>query len=243
MMINVTLKREACRQACELCERCLIKEALGWGSCSLSLLLPVTPRCLRPGDKRSQGRGHPGLGLLCWGGGSKKDALRGRSQEEERSHRAVKQHWRGQEMLDSGVEVGSERGRDVQNLIFLWLTISRLYQGIQSIEDGLFLSFLFVKIMNALNPMVFFLLSSCNMLFFTPIFEITATFLIKSVDFPLWPMNISSMWRETSERALVVTNPTKGCLEHKSEVLIWSGFPLTSPWTKWFLSEACMLEE
>lgn len=96
-------------------------------------------------------------------------------------------------MLDSGVEVGSERGRDVQNLVFLWLTISRLYQGIQSIEDGLFLSFLFVKIMNALNPMVFFLLSSCNMLFFTPIFEITATFLIKSVDFPLWPMNISSM--------------------------------------------------
>lgn len=44
-------------------------------------------------------------------------------------------------MLDSGVEVGSERGRDVQNLVFLWLTISRLYQGIQSIEDGLFLFF------------------------------------------------------------------------------------------------------
>lgn len=37
MMINVTLQREACRQACELCECCLIREALEWGSYSLSL--------------------------------------------------------------------------------------------------------------------------------------------------------------------------------------------------------------
>lgn len=36
-MINVTLKGDACRQACELRERCLIREALGWESCSLSL--------------------------------------------------------------------------------------------------------------------------------------------------------------------------------------------------------------
>lgn len=48
-------------------------------------------------------------------------------------------------MLDSGVGVGSERGRDVQNLVSLWLTISRHYQGIQLLEDALFLSFLFVK--------------------------------------------------------------------------------------------------
>lgn len=234
MMINVTLQREACRQALELRERCLIREALGWGSCSLSLLLPVTLLCLRPWDKRSQGRGHPGLGLLCWQGGSKKDALRGGSQAEERSHRAVKQHWKRQEMLDSGVGVGSERGRDLQNLVFLWLTISRHYQGVQLPEDGLFLSFLFLKIMNTLNP-IFFLLSACNMLFFTPILEITATFLTKSVDFLSWPMNISSMWRETSKKTLAVTHPTKRCLGHKSEVLIWSGFPLTSPWTDMIL--------
>lgn len=87
------------------------------------------------------------------------------------------------------------------------------------------------------------------MLFFTPIFEIRTTFLANSVDFQLWPTNISSTWREISKRALVMTNPAKRCLGHKSEVLIWSGLPLPHKLTwfphelTWFLSEACKLEE
>lgn len=243
MMINVTSKREACRQACELCERCLIREALGWGSCSLSLLLPVTPRCLRPRDKRSQGRGHPGLGLLCWGGGSEKDALRGRSQEEEeRSHRAVKQHWRRQEMLDSGVGVGSERGRDVQNLVSLWLTISRHYQGIQLLEDALFLSFLFVKSWIHWIP-YFYSPLSLQYVVLHNYFWNHGNFFTKSVDFPLRPMYISSMWRETSKRALVVTNPAKRCLGHKSEASFGQVSHLLPHELTWFLSEACKLEE
>lgn len=56
----------------------------------------------------------------------------------------------------------------MQNLVSLWLTISRHYQGIQLLEDGLFLSFLFLKIMNTLNPIFLFssqLAICCSQLF------------------------------------------------------------------------------
>jgi len=75
---------------------------------------------------------------------------------------------------------------------------------------------------------VFILLPACNMVFFTPIFEITATVLTKCADLPLWPTSIPSMCRETNKRALTVINSAKRCLGRRSEVLVWSGFPLTS---------------
>ena len=40
---------------------------------------------------------------------------------------------------------------------------------------------------------IFILLPACNMVFFTPIFEIAATFLTKCADSPLWPTYIPSM--------------------------------------------------
>lgn len=48
-------------------------------------------------------------------------------------------------MFDSGVGVGSERGRAMQNLVSLWLTISRHFQGFQLLEDGFFSPFCFLK--------------------------------------------------------------------------------------------------
>lgn len=68
-MINATLRREARRQACELREHCLIREALGWGSCSLSL------HAVREDEtKDPEGEVTLAGGLLSWGGGSMEEA-------------------------------------------------------------------------------------------------------------------------------------------------------------------------
>lgn len=168
-----------------------------------------------------------------------------------------------------------ERGRDVQKLLSLWLTVPgqdlgvldewKLVQEYWTVEmpgikikiksdetqerlRGVTRSWAFFLFFVSENceyteSHLFILLTAYNMVFFTPVFEITGTFLTKCADSPLWPTYIPSMWRQTNKSALTVINLGKRCLWHKSEVLIWSGFPLTSTQTAWFWSKACKLEE
>lgn len=61
------------------------------------------------------------------------------------------------------------------------------------LEVGLFFLLFVSKNHEYTESRIFILLPACNMVFFTPIFEITATFLTKCADLPLWPTYIPSM--------------------------------------------------
>lgn len=110
----------------------------------------------------------------------------------------------------------------MQNLVFLWLSIPRQDQGVlrehklvqeyRAVEipgikiksdetqerlHGVTGSWAFFLLFVSKNHEyiesdIFSLLPACNTVFFTPIFEIIATFLTKCADSPLWPTYIPS---------------------------------------------------
>lgn len=119
-MINVTLKREACRQACELCECCLIRETLGWWSCSLSL----------HDDRDNQTKDPEGEVTLAWSccaeeRGVEKDTERQATGggEESKSHEATRKEAGG--VWFRSREGEKKRQRCAETRIHTVLTIPR----------------------------------------------------------------------------------------------------------------------